>query len=77
MVNKTESDVEYDIFQYENDVNDFFILLMAWFVLLMQFGFAFLEAGSVRAMNTVNILWKNLADFCKNTINNPFYGFQL
>ncbi|CBY32991.1 unnamed protein product [Oikopleura dioica] len=34
----------------------------------MQFGFAFLEAGSVRAMNTVNILWKNLADFFIGTI---------
>lgn len=65
MINKT---LKYDIFQYENDVNDFFLLLMAWFVLLMQFGFAFLEAGSVRAMNTVNILWKNLADFFIGTI---------
>jgi Amt family ammonium transporter len=30
----------------------------------MQLGFALLEAGSVRAMNTKNILMQNLLDTC-------------
>jgi hypothetical protein len=39
-------------------------LLSAYLVFLMQLGFALLEAGSVRAMNTKNILMQNLLDTC-------------
>ena len=34
-------------------------------LLVMQAGFAFLEAGSVRSKNTTNILIKNTLDLCK------------
>ena len=41
-----------------------FLMLMGTVILFMQAGFAFLEAGSVRAKNTINILIKNFSDLC-------------
>jgi Amt family ammonium transporter len=38
------------------NLNQFFLLIMGAMVLLMQSGFAFLEAGSVRAKNVVKKL---------------------
>merc|ERR1719502_1406983 len=46
------------------DANSFYLVIVGVFVFFMQAGFALLEAGSVRAKNTKNILMKNLLDAC-------------
>ncbi len=45
-----------------------FILLGAIMVLVMHAGFAFLELGTVRKKNQVNVLVKILVDFAVSTI---------
>lgn len=40
------------------------LLIAAFLVFFMQAGFALVEAGTTRSKNTVNILMKNLMDFC-------------
>ncbi len=47
-----------------DNVDHLFLVIMGTLILLMQAGFAFLEAGSVRAKNTTNILIKNFSDLC-------------
>ena len=42
----------------------FWLMLCGFLVFFMQCGFALLEAGTVRAKNTKNILLKNLLDAC-------------
>ena len=46
------------------DVDAFYLMVVGILVFFMQSGFALLEAGSVRAKNTKNILMKNLLDAC-------------
>ena len=46
------------------DIDMWYLTVMGILVFFMQAGFALLEAGSVRAKNTKNILMKNLLDAC-------------
>lgn len=43
-------------------------LMCAFLIFMMQAGFAMLEAGHVRAKNTVNVLMKNFLDCCIGSI---------
>ncbi len=52
-------------------------LLAAILVMFMQPGFAMLEAGFTRAKNSVNILMKNLMDFCFASVFYWFIGFGI
>mmetsp|Transcript_2935 Transcript_2935/g.4272 ORF Transcript_2935/g.4272 Transcript_2935/m.4272 type:complete len:482 (-) Transcript_2935:1951-3396(-) len=59
------------------DTNNGFLLLCGILVFFMQCGFAFLEAGSVRAKNVSNILMKNLVNACITALGWFFVGFGL
>ena len=52
-------------------------LIGAALVFWMQAGFAMVEAGFTRAKNTVNIIMKNLMDFCIGTVVFILIGFSL
>ena len=60
MANVTQSaeDIVHD--QLVIDVNQHWMIYAGSIVFLMQAGFSLLEAGSVSAKNSTNILFKNL-----------------
>ena len=54
----------------KENLNAMFLVIMGAMIIFMQAGFGFLEAGSIRAKNTTNILIKNFADL---TFGNNHY----
>ena len=79
-------DIDFDELYYEGgnrthelvvlmeDVDDLFLVLMGSIIIFMQAGFGFLEAGSIRAKNTTNILIKNFADLTFGETNVPCFS---
>ena len=70
------ADITYD------DANDYTINTLIMFicavlVIFMQAGFAMVEIGLNSAKNTVNILSKNVMDFCVGVLLYLFVGFAL
>ncbi|MBF0260129.1 MAG: ammonium transporter, partial [Desulfamplus sp.] len=66
---------DMEIFQYRGDV--LWTCIAAFLVFLMQAGFAMVEAGFTRAKNAVNIMMKNIMDFCIGTVAFLAVGFHI
>jgi len=59
------------------NIDILWILLSAFLVFLMQFGFALIETGTVRSKNTINVAMKNLIDTVFGIIFFWMIGFGL
>lgn len=61
----------------QNNLNVVWTCVAAFLVFFMQAGFAMVETGLTRAKNAVNILMKNLMDFCFGSLAFFIIGFGL
>jgi len=61
----------------ENALNIVWTLIAAFLVYFMQAGFAMVESGFTRAKNAVNIMMKNMMDFCMGSIAFFAVGYGL
>jgi len=59
------------------DLDFVWILICGFLVMLMQLGFTLLEAGAVRYKNSLNIMFKNFADFCLGALVWYFFGWAI
>ncbi|AQV03050.1 ammonium transporter [Desulfococcus multivorans] len=66
---------DLEILQYRGDV--LWTCIAAFLVFIMQAGFAMVESGFTRAKNAVNIMMKNIMDFCIGTIAFLIIGFHI
>jgi len=62
---------------YSGPLNHMWLLLCGALVMLMQAGFAMLEAGACRAKNAQNLLLKNLTDICLGTLCWWSFGWMI
>lgn len=66
---------DMEIFQYRGDV--LWTCIAAFLVFLMQAGFLCVEVGFTQAKNSVNIVMKNILDFCCGTCAYLIIGYHL
>ena len=57
--------------------NMLWVLIATVLVLFMQAGFCFLEVGSVRSKNSINVAVKNISDFCVANVLFLLIGFAI
>jgi len=69
----TTVEIHEELNDLKDDVNQHWIIYAGSIVFFMQAGFSLLEAGSVSAKNSTNILFKNLLDACISAI--CFFGW--
>jgi Amt family ammonium transporter len=59
------------------NLDNVFVLVSAVLVILMQAGFALVEAGLTRAKNVANIMMKNMIDFCAGAVAFLAVGYAI
>lgn len=72
-----ESSLQESIQKVQTNANYVWVLIAAALVFFMQAGFAMLELGFARSKNVINVIMKNLIDFCTGSIAYLFIGFGL
>jgi Amt family ammonium transporter len=68
---------EVDAATIQGYLDNVFVLFCAVLVILMQAGFALVEAGLTRAKSVANIFMKNLMDFCVGAVMFLAVGFAI
>jgi ammonium transporter, Amt family len=58
-------------------INNLWILIAAFMVLLMHLGFATVESGLTQSKNAVNVIYKNVFILCTGVLIYALVGFQL
>ncbi|MDV3351281.1 hypothetical protein QGP82_21435 [Leptothoe sp. LEGE 181152] len=58
-------------------INNLWLIVSFVLVVMMQPGFAYLEAGLIRSTNVINVLFKNAVDFCLGGICFFLIGYSL
>ncbi len=58
-------------------IDNLWILIAAFLVLLMHLGFASLESGLTQSKNSVNVIYKNVFILCTGILVYAFIGFQI
>jgi ammonium transporter, Amt family len=58
-------------------IDNLWILIAAFLVLLMHLGFASVESGLTQAKNSVNVIYKNVFILCTGILTYAFVGFQI